>query len=148
MGQLSTVDRAFRRLKPRARSADRESATVDARRPCRPYLPRDVVDGQVEVGAEHLEGEALGLTSAAFLRGWGRVVSVPTLESGRVARRGECRARRGARLPNRRKAFPARVAVFSRLLKKRTGGTPAHAPKRLGRSRFEALEHVGCRIRT
>ena len=100
-------------MKPRARSADRFSATVERRGASRPYLPRDVVDGQVEVGAEHLEGEALGLASAAFLRGRGRMMSVPALESGRVARRGGRRARRGARSPNRRKHFP-RGSRFSR----------------------------------
>ena len=36
----------------------------------RPYLASDVVDGEVEVSAEDLEGQAFGLASAAFL--WGR----------------------------------------------------------------------------
>jgi hypothetical protein len=89
------------------------------------------------------------LASAAFLRGRGRVVSVPAPESGRVARRGGRRARRGARSPNRRKPFPARVAVFSRRSRKSgPDGAAAHARKRPGRFRFEALERVDRETRT
>ena len=89
------------------------------------------------------------MASAAFLRGRGRVVSVPAPESGRVARRGGRRARRGARSPNRRKPFPARVAVFSRRSRKSgPDGRAAHAPKRPGRAQFEALERVDRRTRT
>lgn len=36
----------------------------------RTHLARDVVDGEVEVGAQHLERDALGLAAPAFLR-WG-----------------------------------------------------------------------------
>ena len=50
------------------------------------YLVRDVVDGQVEVGAQHLEGEALRLASAAFLRSGAR---------GASASRASSRARGG-----------------------------------------------------
>lgn len=77
------------------------------------------------------------------------MVSVPAPESGRVARRGGRRARRGARSPNRRKPFPARVAVFSRRSRKSgPDGAAAHARKRPGRFRFEALERVDRRTRT
>ena len=33
----------------------------------RTHLARDVVDGEVEVGAQHLERDALGLAAPAFL---------------------------------------------------------------------------------
>ena len=76
-------------------------------------------------------------------------MSVPALESGRVARHGGCRARRGAQSPNRRKPFPARVAVFSRRSRKSgPDGRAAHAPKRPGRARFEALERADRRTGT
>ena len=144
VGQLSTVDRAFRRLKPRARSADRFGATVERRGASRPYLPRDVVDGQVEVGAEHLEGEALGLASAAFLRGRGRMMSVPALESGRVARRGGRRARRGARSPNRRKHFP-RGSRFSRGVPEKADGMDAPRTRRNDRGERDSRRSSACR---
>lgn len=144
MGQLSTVDRAFRRLKPRARSADRFSATVERRGASRPYLPRDVVDGQVEVGAEHLEGEALGLASAAFLRGRGRMMSVPALESGRVAlaedvARDAARGRRTAGNISREgrgflAAFPKKRTGWTRRARAETTGASAIRGARARRS--------------
>lgn len=144
MGQLSTVDRAFRRLKPRARSADRFSATVERRGASRPYLPRDVVDGQVEVGAEHLEGEALGLASAAFLRGRGRMMSVPALESGRVAlaedvARDAARGRRTAGNISREgrgflAAFPKKRTGWTRRARAETTGSSAIRGARARRS--------------
>ena len=59
------------------------------------YLVRDVVDGQVEVGAQHLEGEALRLASAAFLRSGARGASASRASSrARGGGEGASRARR------------------------------------------------------
>ena len=69
------------------------------------YLVRDVVDGQVEVGAQHLEGEALRLASAAFLRSGAR---------GASASRASARARGGGEGASRARRKSFRQRRFSR----------------------------------